>query len=280
MPIKSMPITSKPIRIIHPIFFPTYKSKSHIAADNNGVLAKTPITFFIVEACYPIRFGQSMTLGYLGLFLGCVAVLVLLGWYYAVPVLLLLAHWLAYFLMIGNDEVVRRNNPYELPLPFLGRLSKCQARPLATLYTDGIKWHINPLNLLNTNIDDDLKNDLTSGLKGGLTKTNCANHLSQVFKNTMFVYLPPVGQTWHFKLNAPNGIHRLDVSDKLVVYFADVLSLDGTPCCFDGAETLLIRTDNSYQRLTFVQFCQWVNDRAYNFRKNDDRSNEKTNHSP
>lgn len=249
-----------PVAITHPLFLPTYKRKqdnsnqaSNSQASNNRAFAHAPITFFIVEACYPIRFWQSMTLGYLGLFLGCVAVLVLLGWYYAVPVLLLLAHWLAYFLMIGNDGVVRRNNPYELPLPFLGRLSKCQARPLATLYTDGIKWHINPLNPLNTNIDDDLKNDLTSGLKGGLTKTNCANHLShQASNNTTLIDLPPVVQTWHFKLNAPNGIHRLDVTDKLVVYFADVLSLDGTPCCFDGAETLLIRTDNSYQRLTFV----------------------------
>lgn len=276
-----------PVLIKHPIFLPAYQRKKETNQDKVGDKAplQTPVTFFIAQARYPLRFWQTMVFGSIVLLLVVVALLILLGLKYATPMIC----WLAYFFIIGNNMTVRFNDPYRLPLPFLGGVSDCQARPLVTLYTDRIEWHITPV---DTSVDDGLRNDfnITSKLNGCLkasclTNTNFANNLTNNathhnIKNATFVYLPSVVQTWDFNLNAPNGIHRMDVTDKLVVYFARIVSLDGTPCCFNGQETLLINTDNSYQRLTFGQFCQWVNDRICYFRKTYDSSDETTNHSP
>lgn len=73
--------------------------------------------------------------------------------------------------------------------------------------------------------------------------------------------------SWHFDVNCPNGIHRVDCVGQLLVYFADVVSLDGTPCHLDHNHKLAVYDKGDYFYLSLEQFCRLINERAYAFKK-------------
>lgn len=72
---------------------------------------------------------------------------------------------------------------------------------------------------------------------------------------------------WHFEPKHPAGIHRVDCVAWLVVYFVDMLSLDGTPCWLDDRCVLVVHTATGEKKLALDQFCNLVNERAYTFKK-------------
>ena len=90
-----------PALVKHPIFLPAYQIKKETNQDKVGDKAplQTPVTFFIAQACYPLRFWQTMVFGRIVLLLVVVAVLILLGLKYATPMIF----WLAYIFIIGNN---------------------------------------------------------------------------------------------------------------------------------------------------------------------------------